>query len=132
MRCVKCLGKHSSVDCTKLATDHPKCCNCGKEHPANYRGCLIAKELQKIRNKTMKGRLWQTKDLNTESVNKKPNSRSINQKSYSMAVKGQNQKQNDPNPENVMDKILKKLNEQESFNKILLSRLERLEQIVSK
>jgi hypothetical protein len=25
---------------------HPKCVNCGEVHPANYRGCVVAKELQ--------------------------------------------------------------------------------------
>ena len=28
----------------------PTCVNCKERHPANYRGCEVAKELQKIRN----------------------------------------------------------------------------------
>ena len=29
----------------------PKCYNCAEKHPANYRGCVVAKELQAFRNK---------------------------------------------------------------------------------
>ncbi|KAK9883426.1 hypothetical protein WA026_001600 [Henosepilachna vigintioctopunctata] len=37
------------MDCKKTENVQPKCVNCGKNHPANYRGCIAAKELQKIR-----------------------------------------------------------------------------------
>lgn len=50
-RCVKCTGKHFTKDCSKRAEDKPKCIHCGGSHPANYRGCAIAKEIQLIRNK---------------------------------------------------------------------------------
>jgi hypothetical protein len=50
-RCVKCAGRHVTSDCQKSKTQLPKCVNCGEGHPANYRGCVVAKELQKIRNK---------------------------------------------------------------------------------
>lgn len=53
-RCVKCTKKHLTVDCNKPAEDKPKCVHCGEAHPANYRGCMIAKEMQKIRNKLVK------------------------------------------------------------------------------
>lgn len=53
-RCVKCTGKHLTKDCKKSADDKPKCVHCGEAHPANYRGCMIAKEMQKIRNKAVK------------------------------------------------------------------------------
>lgn len=47
--CVKCAGMHDSRNCPKPANDPPKCSNCAESHPANYRGCVIAKELQKRR-----------------------------------------------------------------------------------
>lgn len=53
-RCVKCTGKHLTKDCRKPAEQKPKCVHCGEAHPANYRGCIIAKEMQKIKNKTLK------------------------------------------------------------------------------
>ena len=50
-RCVKCTGCHSTKDCDKPANTKPKCVNCGENNPANYRGCIIAKELQKLRKR---------------------------------------------------------------------------------
>lgn len=48
-RCVKCAGSHLTADCTIDRKAPPKCSNCQEAHPANYRGCVIAKELQKRR-----------------------------------------------------------------------------------
>lgn len=50
-RCVKCAGKHVSTECNKTKEAVAKCVNCGGSHPASYRGCIVAKELQAIRNK---------------------------------------------------------------------------------
>lgn len=53
-RCVKCLEKHLTLECLKTKDNSkPKCCHCGEEHPANYRGCLIAKDLQKMKAKSL-------------------------------------------------------------------------------
>jgi uncharacterized protein (DUF2249 family) len=49
-RCVKCDGPHLTSNCNKPTTEQPKCYHCGKNHPANYRGCEVIKELQKIRD----------------------------------------------------------------------------------
>src|ERR1044071_1059837 len=43
--CVRCSGNHNSTQCTKTKELPDKCCNCGD--PANYRGCVIAKQHQK-------------------------------------------------------------------------------------
>ena len=51
---MKCVGKHCTAEYTKQKDTPPKCVNCGEAHPANYRGCIVIKELQKIRNKTRK------------------------------------------------------------------------------
>lgn len=48
-RCVKCAGSHLTIDCRIDAKAPPKCSNCHEAHPANYRGCVVAKELQKRR-----------------------------------------------------------------------------------
>lgn len=47
--CIKCAGNHLSTTCTKSKNTPAKCANCAGSHPANYRGCVIAKELQKRR-----------------------------------------------------------------------------------
>ena len=36
-------------NCLKQQTEKPKYVNCWKEHPENYRGCPVAKELQKLK-----------------------------------------------------------------------------------
>jgi PAX-interacting protein 1 len=51
IRCVKCAGKHTTINCAKPKETPPKCYNCGENHPANYRGCVVANELQALRNK---------------------------------------------------------------------------------
>lgn len=45
--CVKCAGSHLSISCP-LGKKIEKviCSNCKNKHPANYRGCIIRKELQ--------------------------------------------------------------------------------------
>lgn len=53
-RCVKCAGKHATSECGKTKDMEAKCVNCGGNHPASYRGCIVAKELQMIKNKKMK------------------------------------------------------------------------------
>jgi hypothetical protein len=49
-RCVKCAGKHLSKECNKSKNEPVKCIHCGNHHPANYRGCEVAKELQRMRD----------------------------------------------------------------------------------
>jgi hypothetical protein len=50
-RCVKCAGKHTTESCNKSKEIPSKCFNCRENHPANYRGCVVAKKLQALRNK---------------------------------------------------------------------------------
>lgn len=49
-RCVRCGALHSSSDCPKPRELPAKCALCSGDHPANYRGCSVFKELQR-RNK---------------------------------------------------------------------------------
>lgn len=57
-RCIKCAGNHASIDCIrKERSDNVKCALCDGNHPANYKGCSVYKDLQKqkfppLRNKT--------------------------------------------------------------------------------
>lgn len=45
-RCVKCLIPHMSKDCPRKERDqHVQCVNCEQNHPANYKGCVVYKQL---------------------------------------------------------------------------------------
>lgn len=46
-RCVKCAGEHHTLHCTqKNMGNNVKCVLCGENHPANYKGCTVYKQLQ--------------------------------------------------------------------------------------
>ncbi|VVC30826.1 Pre-C2HC domain,Reverse transcriptase domain [Cinara cedri] len=49
-RCVCCGALHSSSACTNPRDATPKCALCSGDHPSNYKGCSVYKELQ-LRNK---------------------------------------------------------------------------------
>lgn len=49
--CVKCGGSHNSATCTKTRDTPATCSLCDGPHPANYRGCTVYKDLQKLRNR---------------------------------------------------------------------------------
>lgn len=53
-KCVKCAGDHHTKDCIKEKKAVPKCANCSERHPANYRGCIVAKELQQVKDNKQK------------------------------------------------------------------------------
>ena len=45
--CVKCAGSHKTIQCLiKQKSDHIKCALCGAKHTANYKGCMVYKELR--------------------------------------------------------------------------------------
>jgi len=46
-RCVRCGADHLSPDCPNSRDVPPKCALCSGNHPANYRGCTIHKDLQR-------------------------------------------------------------------------------------
>lgn len=70
-RCVKCTGKHHTSQCSKDEKESPKCVHCGENHPASYRGCMVAKELQKLRSNQKKGPAV-TRSVNKEIIVKPP------------------------------------------------------------
>ena len=133
-RCVKCAGKHATKDYSKPDDIPPKCCNCGKSHPPSYRGCLVAKELQKIRDKNKQTRnhnvnysdkpLRENIGLQQQAANGYSNQNKS--KSYAAIVKESSQTSKKTG-EDMLSRIFNKLEEQEKFNRMLLDRLERLE-----
>jgi hypothetical protein len=45
--CVKCAGYHSTTQCPrKERSSDVRCVLCGGNHPANYKGCTVYKDLQ--------------------------------------------------------------------------------------
>lgn len=142
-RCVKCAGDHSTVECKKSAETEPKCCNCGKAHPANYRGCEVAKQLQQKRNEIRKlKRQEQIGQQNPSATNLEKKSgikndtpktsftkKNIAKTSFADVLK--NKTKNDTNnyllKTDPTTQILEMLKKQEMFYNTLEQRLERLE-----
>ena len=122
-RCVKCAGKHRTEECDKPEKEKPKCVNCGEDHPANYRGCLVAKELQKLRKKQTK------RQINTnKSVQAPPPSIKVDPGiSYAKITAKNPKKADDTTTQDVLSQILQQLKKQEQFNNELEKRLSKLE-----
>ena len=137
-RCVKCAGTHATTDCDKEANAPKKCANCGASHTANYRGCIIAKELQKLRNQ-------KTTKRKPEALQKQKAEKPVEQKqlsgghvdpTISYAEKTANAKQSattaglhasqDPIAA-MLERMEKRLDQQEQFNSMVLLKLETLE-----
>lgn len=95
-RCVKCGEGHKSSDCTKKDRSTPaKCALCSCDHPANYKGCEVYREiLARKNNHTQRGRVQQTRTvLNPPAEQSTTNTRDsikTHQKSYAEAVHGSN------------------------------------------
>lgn len=45
-RCVKCGGEHDTAKCSKLLNVPPTCVLCNGEHPANYKGCSVYRDIK--------------------------------------------------------------------------------------
>lgn len=99
-RCVKCAQNHLTAACNKPQEARPKCANCAGDHPASYRGCMVARELQKRRDKqrsdSNQGARVQNKQVNLNnfplpsfSKNEAPPRRGPQQKSYAQALNSQ-------------------------------------------
>jgi hypothetical protein len=67
-KCVKCAGDHITADCDKTQLAKAKCVNCNKAHPASYRGCEVAKELQKRRDALIKPKNNQPRTFTSKMV----------------------------------------------------------------
>lgn len=51
-RCVRCGENHPTSNCTKSYETPAKCALCQCDHPANYKGCQVYKQLQRSRKPT--------------------------------------------------------------------------------
>lgn len=104
-RCVKCVEHHKHGECKRIkGTDDPVCCNCGKNHPASYRGCVKAQEYLKNFKKPDQSHGKSDVKRNTENINGVGYSRQTNRKlTYSNVVK-QTEQQKTPKPKTVINR----------------------------
>lgn len=73
-RCVRCSAFHPSSECTKTRETAAKCALCSGDHPANYRGCSVYKELQRRKTPTTKSNfLYDNIKHNVNNYNVKAN-----------------------------------------------------------
>jgi hypothetical protein len=149
-RCVKCAGQHNTDNCTKTRETPPKCYNSEENHPANYRGCIVAKELQALRNKASNKMKLPPQRGNTVAVTRNQQmptqSAAGEAPSYSDAVKAhpspsQGQPTADTSKKDAvsvrqntgttinqqLQLILAKLDKQERTHAALITRLDKLE-----
>jgi len=49
-QCVKCGGQNDSKVCTKPRHNPARCALCGEDHPANYKGCTVYRNLVATRS----------------------------------------------------------------------------------
>jgi len=71
-RCVRCGGHHPSSSCNKSHESPAKCGLCEGNHPANYKGCHMYKDLQRFRKPNSSNHVSQnnvTKGRNNTNIN---------------------------------------------------------------
>jgi len=132
-RCVKCAGKHLTKNCSMNRQMEPKCINCKEAHPANYRGCVVAKELQKRRNAILKPQLQKRRQIQTRNKEDKSEREGNNfPKTFAQAIADNPKKEQESPITETLALILNKIDEQNNINKMISNRLEELEQNVRK
>ena len=134
-RCVKCAAKHLTKECKKPRDSPAKCVNCGEPHPASYRGCIVAKELQKMRNEKemVKDKRIESKNPREEviqPINRRQHSSGLQ---YSEVVKTGTQINNGSDRySQMLQKILDRMDEQEQKqDKVIGSIIQRLTKVES-
>jgi len=142
-RCVKCGADHSSSSCTKSRETPAKCALCNGNHPANYKGCQIYKEIIHLRNPTKNKRQLPSTSQNIEHqiqsnytiVNSKPTlSTTVNPPlsySYANALSGQTL-QNNTAPSTSTDTVFQITNFLSDFKALISPLLSLLTTVLSK
>lgn len=82
-RCVKCAGDHLTSNCSRTVRDEGvKCVLCNQNHPANYKGCGVYKQLQEKRFPALR-----RKKAPSENNGESTNSQRIPGQTYSDTVR---------------------------------------------
>lgn len=118
-RCVKCTGSHATSECLrKTKSNDVKCVLCNGDHPANYKGCAVYKQLQQKTYPPLRNR-------QTNLVPQQQNLQFTSETSYAQALKGDSvQKENiqqQPNDMADLKAMMKTLIEQMSTMMTLLT-----------
>lgn len=145
-KCVRCAGKHHYTKCTKSKEGLPKCVNCGENHPSNYRGCVVAKEIQKLRRKVVDKKNQSANKQSANLLSQRPStilpaqatsSKVVNlpqegSLSYSQVVKKTNECELKSMLEIIMGKLESQEKELDKFKRSVLERLSQLEKQTGK
>lgn len=109
-RCVRCTGKHLTAECRKPRDAQPKCVHCGEGHPANYRGCAVAREIQKIKDKSMKKQNLPKQPQRVTQQKPEVRYNLVDKiRSYSQIVTGNKEDRIDKNQDSSIDKTLQQI-----------------------
>lgn len=139
-RCVSCAGKHLSVLCNVEKTKPAFCINCKGQHPANYRGCEIAKELQKIRIRNIKSKKNEPNNyqvgnkISEETIENHPPishaPQSAGHKTYAQVCKNNKNNNENINNQDIMraiNQLNRRLDEQSFINEKIFDKLRAIE-----
>ncbi|KAL4131218.1 hypothetical protein QTP88_008559 [Uroleucon formosanum] len=131
-RCVRCGAGHQASDCPNPRNSPPKCVLCSENHPANYKGCSIYRDLQRRKKPTSKSNIvaenTRYKSSNVQSSHPQNDSfsnihlSSDQPKTYAQATS--NQSNTHPHPSTP-------LSPDADVNKMLSSFLEKFESLIS-
>lgn len=88
---VRCAGPHLTINCKQEKNAPAKCANCLGAHLASYRGCLVAKEIQKRKQKATVQKKIQLSSDHTPKSTKTPQSyKVVNEVSYAKVAQFNN------------------------------------------
>jgi hypothetical protein len=80
------MRTYLTSECDKQQLAKPKCCHCGKNHPASYRGFEVIKALQKLRDNKNKLKQTKTNIIGWVVPNNEPQTTKTYKKTYSQVV----------------------------------------------
>lgn len=130
-RCVRCGSNHSSSDCPNPRDATPRCALCSGNHPSNYKGCAVFKDLQQ-RNKPKKSNLL------SDNISHKKNVQvshpvvnpvthpSVSPQTYAQATAGSHSNNQAPPPVSDINKFL------DEFKLLINPLISLLTQVISK
>lgn len=138
-RCVKCASKHITQNCPFAKRIlNPRCANCGTiGHPANYRGCPFAKEMQAERINAIKKKIKENPKISgnfprlpTKGKGKNQETKvSTQQQGRSYAQTVINEPKASPSQDDVTKQFLKTIESQRVMIEKLNERLARFEEL---
>lgn len=132
-RCVRCSAFHPSSECSKSRDSPAKCALCSGDHPANYRGCSVYKELQR-RKKPVASNAFISDNVRYKShnvqVSHPENGTPPNlSPSYAQATAGQSQ--NLPTPDSAQQSFQSPPPPSPDITKVLTSFIDELKSLVN-